>query len=60
MEHLTVARYTQTLEDEPNSPLFHKSDSGYEPTDAGKRLATGAEAIDRAYVASTADVRAGQ
>jgi DNA-binding transcriptional LysR family regulator len=58
-EHLTVERYTQTLEDEPASRLFHTSNSGYEPTDAGERLATGAETIDNAYAASTADVRVG-
>ena len=40
-EHLTVERYTQTLEDEPNSRLFRKSHTGYQPTDACKRLATG-------------------
>ena len=49
-EHTTVARHIQALEDELNSRLFHKSNSGYGLTDAGERLLTGAEAIESAYV----------
>src|SRR5712671_6541634 len=37
-EHTTVARHIQALEDELNSRLFHKSNSGYGLTDAGERL----------------------
>jgi DNA-binding transcriptional LysR family regulator len=49
-EHTTVARHIQALEDELNSRLFHKSNSGYGLTDVGERLLTGAEAIESAYV----------
>jgi len=49
-EHTTVARHIQALEDELNSRLFHKSNSGYGLTDAGERLIAGAEAIESAYV----------
>jgi DNA-binding transcriptional LysR family regulator len=49
-EHTTVARHIQALEDELNSRLFHKSNSGYELTEAGERLLAGAEAIESAYV----------
>jgi DNA-binding transcriptional LysR family regulator len=48
-EHTTVARHIQALEDELNSRLFHKSNSGYELTDTGERLVAGAEAIESAY-----------
>src|SRR5258707_7386167 len=53
-EHTTVARHIQALEDELNSRLFHKSNSGYELTDAGERLLAGAEAIESAYVSAKA------
>jgi DNA-binding transcriptional LysR family regulator len=60
-EHTTVARHIQALEDELNSRLFHKSNSGYELTDAGERLLAGAEAIESAYVfAKTAASSEGQ
>src|SRR5258705_12804919 len=49
-EHTTVARHIQALEDELNSRLFHKSNSGYGLTDAGEGLIAGAEAIESAYV----------
>jgi len=49
-EHTTVARHIQALEDELNSRLFHKSNSGYELTEAGERLVARAEAIESAYV----------
>ena len=49
-EHTTVARHIQALEDELNSRLFHKSNSGYGLTDAGERLLAGAEAMESAYV----------
>src|ERR1700719_1458496 len=53
-EHTTVARHIQALEDELNSRLFHKSNSGYGLTDAGARLLAGAEAIESAYVVAKA------
>jgi len=49
-EHTTVARHIQALEEELNSRLFHKSNSGCGLTDAGARLLAGAEAIESAYV----------
>jgi DNA-binding transcriptional LysR family regulator len=49
-EHTTVARHIHALEDDLNSRLFHKSNSGYELTDAGERLLAGAEAVESAYV----------
>jgi DNA-binding transcriptional LysR family regulator len=49
-EHTTVARHIHALEDELNSRLFHKSNSGYGLTDAGERLIAGAEALESAYV----------
>jgi DNA-binding transcriptional LysR family regulator len=60
-EHTTVARHIQALEDELNSPLFHKSHTGYELTEVGERLLVGAEAIESAYVfAKTAASSEGQ
>ena len=53
-EHTTVARHIQALEDELNSRLFHKSNSGYGLTVAGERLLVGAEAIESAYVCAKA------
>jgi DNA-binding transcriptional LysR family regulator len=49
-EHTTVARHIQALEDELNSRLFHKTNSGYGLTETGERLVAGAEAIESAYV----------
>jgi DNA-binding transcriptional LysR family regulator len=45
-----VARHIQALEDELSNRLFHKSNNGYELTEAGERLVAGAEAIESAYV----------
>jgi DNA-binding transcriptional LysR family regulator len=53
-EHTTVARHIHALEVELNSRLFHKSNSGYELTDAGERLLAGAEGIESAYVCAKA------
>jgi molybdate transport repressor ModE-like protein len=55
-EYTTVARHTQALEDELNSRLFHKSNSGYGLTDAGEELLAGAEAIESAYIFAKAAV----
>jgi DNA-binding transcriptional LysR family regulator len=49
-EHTTVARHIQALEEELNSRLFHKGNSGCGLTGAGERLLAGAEAIESAYV----------
>lgn len=48
-EHTTVARHIHALEEELNSRLFHRSNSGYGLTEAGERLFAGGEAVERAY-----------
>jgi DNA-binding transcriptional LysR family regulator len=48
-EHTTVARHIHALEEELNSRLFHRSNSGYGLTEVGERLLAGAEAIESAY-----------
>ena len=53
-EHTTVARHIHVLEDELNSRLFHKSNTGYGLTDAGERLLAAAEAVESAYVVAKA------
>src|SRR5207244_12355309 len=53
-EHTTVARHIQALEDELNSRLFHKRNSGCGLTEAGERVLVGAEAIESAYVLAKA------
>jgi hypothetical protein len=40
-EHTTVARHLHALEEELNSRLFHRSNSGYGPTEVGERLLPG-------------------
>jgi hypothetical protein len=40
-EHTTVARRIHALEDELNSRLFHRSNSGYGLTEVGERLLAG-------------------
>jgi DNA-binding transcriptional LysR family regulator len=54
-EHTTVARHIHALEEELNSRLFHRSNSGYGLTEVGERLLAGADAIESAY-ASAAEV----
>jgi DNA-binding transcriptional LysR family regulator len=53
-EHTTVARHIHALEEELNSRLFHRSNSGYELTEVGERLLAGAEAIESAYASAKA------
>src|SRR5437660_79322 len=53
--HDCGARHIQALEDELNTRLFHKSNSGCGLTDAGERLLAGAEAIESAYVYAKAE-----
>src|SRR5205823_900022 len=53
-EHTTVARHIHALEEELNSRLFHRSNSGYGLTEVGERLFTGAEAIESAYTSAKA------
>ncbi|WP_454055890.1 LysR family transcriptional regulator [Cupriavidus sp. Marseille-Q8015] len=58
-EHTTVARHVQSLERALDSRLFHKSQLGYELTDAGERLMETAQAIESALLASKAAARGG-
>src|SRR5256885_5369279 len=53
-EHTTVARHIQALEEELNSRLFHRSNSGYGLTEVGERLFAGSEAVERAYASAKA------
>ena len=53
-EHTTVARHTHALEEELNSRLFHRSNSGYGLTEVGERLLAGAEATESAYASAKA------
>jgi DNA-binding transcriptional LysR family regulator len=51
-EHTTVARHVKILEAELATPLFHRSNQGYELTEAGQRLLATAAAIESAVVAA--------
>jgi DNA-binding transcriptional LysR family regulator len=42
-----VARHIHALEEELNSRLFHRSNSGYGLTEVGERLFAGGEALRR-------------
>jgi DNA-binding transcriptional LysR family regulator len=53
-EHTTVARHIHALEEEPDSRLFHRSNSGYGLTEVGERLLAGADAIESAYASAKA------
>jgi DNA-binding transcriptional LysR family regulator len=53
-EHATLARHIHALEEELNSRLFHRSNSGYGLTEVGERLLAGAEAIESAYASAKA------
>jgi DNA-binding transcriptional LysR family regulator len=53
-EHTTVARHIHALEEELNSRLFHRSNSGYGLTEVGERLLAGAEATESAYASAKA------
>ncbi len=56
-EHTTVARHIRSLEDGLNSPLFHRSNTGYELTSAGERLLATAEAMESAFVSARSAAR---
>ncbi|WP_342052330.1 MULTISPECIES: LysR family transcriptional regulator [unclassified Cupriavidus] len=58
-EHTTVARHVQSLERALNSRLFHKSNVGYELTEAGNRLMEAAQGIESALVATRAVAEGG-
>lgn len=53
-EHTAVACHIHALEEELNSCLFHRSDSGYGLTEVSEELLAGAEAIERAYAPKAA------
>jgi DNA-binding transcriptional LysR family regulator len=54
IEHTTVARHIRMLEDELKSQLFHRSNQGYELTEAGQRLLLTAEVVEGAVVSAKA------
>jgi DNA-binding transcriptional LysR family regulator len=53
-DHTTVARHIQSLEEELNQKLFHRSNSGYELTEPGQRLSTAAEVLESALISARA------
>jgi DNA-binding transcriptional LysR family regulator len=53
-EHTTVARHIRSLEEELDSRLFHRTNSGYGLTEAGERLLVTADAIESAVVSARA------
>ena len=54
IEHTTVGRRIRMLENELKSPLFHRSNQGYELTEAGQRLLRTAEVVESAVVSAKA------
>jgi DNA-binding transcriptional LysR family regulator len=53
-DHTTVARHIQFLEEDLNQKLFHRSNSGYELTEAGQRLSSAAEVLESAFISARA------
>lgn len=53
-DHTTVARHIKCLEDELKQSLFHKSNNGYELTEAGERLSSAAETLESAFLSARA------
>ena len=53
-DHTTVARHIRSLEDELKQCLFHKSNNGYELTEAGERLSSAAKILESAFVSARA------
>ncbi len=51
-EHTTVSRHIRILEDDVRSQLFHRSNQGYDLTDAGQRFLLKAEAVESAIVSA--------
>jgi DNA-binding transcriptional LysR family regulator len=58
-EHTTVGRHIRMLEDELKNQLYHRSNQGYELTEAGQRLLSTAEAVESAVISAKA-VAAGE
>lgn len=53
-DHATVARHIQSLEEDVNQKLFHRSNSGYELTEAGQRLSSAAEVLESTFISARA------
>ena len=53
-EHTTVARHLRVLEEELKNTLFHRSNQGYELTEAGERLLLTAEVVEGAVLSAKA------
>lgn len=51
-EHTTVARHIRLLETELRCQLFHRTNQGYELTEAGQRVLAKAEAVESAIVST--------
>jgi DNA-binding transcriptional LysR family regulator len=55
-EHSTVARHIRMLEEELKVPLFHRSNVGYELTEAGQHMLSTAETIESAVLSARSNV----
>ena len=53
-EHTTVGRHIRMLEDMLKNQLFHRSNQGYQLTEAGQRLLSTAEAMESAVLSAKA------
>lgn len=53
-EHTTVSRHIRILEEELRAQLFHRSNQGYDLTDAGQRFLQHAEAVESAIESARA------
>src|SRR5262249_38145902 len=59
VDHTTVGRRLATLEGDLGVRLFHRTASGYRPTDHGERILASAEARERAALGGGARAREG-
>src|ERR1700741_2164718 len=60
MEPAAAPRHVRMLEDELKSHLFHRSNQGYELTEAGQRLLRTAAVVESAVVSAKAAAVGGQ
>ncbi len=51
-EHTTISRHIRNLEQDLRTQLFHRSNQGYELTDAGRRFEEMAEQVESAVVSA--------
>jgi DNA-binding transcriptional LysR family regulator len=58
-DHTTVARHIQSLEEDLNQKLFHRSNSGYELSKVGQRLSSAAEVLESAFVCARVVIEQG-